>query len=78
MDCLVRLLISVGIVKGLQFEHLEELYEGIYLACEKYGTDLAGGDTTSSLTGLTFKRNCHPVLLKKNVLQREMEQNPTI
>jgi thiamine-monophosphate kinase len=30
------------------------LYSGIYLACEKYGVDLIGGDTTSSLTGLTL------------------------
>jgi len=30
------------------------LYSGMQLACEKYGVDLVGGDTTSSLTGLTI------------------------
>ena len=33
-------------------EALEELYDGIKLACEHYGVDLVGGDTTSSTSGL--------------------------
>jgi thiamine-monophosphate kinase len=49
-----QILVSVGISNRFTVEHLEDLYEGIFLACEKYGTDLAGGDTTSSLTGLTI------------------------
>jgi thiamine-monophosphate kinase len=49
-----QILVSVGISTRFTVEHLEDLYEGIFLACEKYGTDLAGGDTTSSLTGLTI------------------------
>lgn len=49
-----QILVSIGISTRFTVEHLEELYDGIYLACEKYGTDLAGGDTTSSLTGLTI------------------------
>ena len=32
-------------------EAVEELYEGIYLACEKYSIDLVGGDTTTSQKG---------------------------
>jgi thiamine-monophosphate kinase len=35
-------------------EAVEELYEGIYLACEKYNVDLVGGDTTSSRQGLVI------------------------
>jgi thiamine-monophosphate kinase len=34
------------------------LYEGIKLACSNYGVDLVGGDTTSSLTGLTISMTC--------------------
>ncbi len=49
-----QLLISVGISKKIGLNHLDELYEGINLACEKYQVDFAGGDTTSSLTGLTI------------------------
>ncbi|MEL6923796.1 MAG: thiamine-phosphate kinase, partial [Bacteroidota bacterium] len=33
-------------------EAMEELYAGMYLACERYGVDLVGGDMTSSRQGL--------------------------
>jgi thiamine-monophosphate kinase len=33
---------------------IEEIYEGIHLACSMYGVDLVGGDTSTSLTGLTL------------------------
>lgn len=49
-----QVLISVGISQKFSLEQLEDLYEGINLACEKYQVDFAGGDTTSSLTGLTI------------------------
>lgn len=44
--------VSIAISSKFSVEAIEELYSGIYLACEKYGVDLIGGDTTSSLTGL--------------------------
>ena len=57
-----QILIALGISSRFTVEQIEELYEGINLACEKYKVDLAGGDTTSSLTGLTIRsysyRNC--------------------
>lgn len=46
--------VSVGISKRFQVEDLEELYAGIRLACEVYGVDLVGGDTSASMTGLTL------------------------
>jgi thiamine-monophosphate kinase len=49
-----QLLVSLGIGSRFSVENIEELYSGIALACKKYGVDLAGGDTTSSLTGLTI------------------------
>lgn len=49
-----QILIAVGISTRFSVEHLEELYEGIGLACKRYRIDLAGGDTTSSLTGMTI------------------------
>ena len=49
-----QLLVTVGVSKRFYVEDLEELYEGIRLACEHYHVDLVGGDTTSSLTGLTL------------------------
>ena len=46
--------VSLALSSKFSVETVEQLYEGIYLACEKYGVDLIGGDTTSSLTGLTI------------------------
>ena len=44
--------VSLGISKRFTLEHIEELYSGIRLACEEYGVDLVGGDTSASVTGL--------------------------
>jgi thiamine-monophosphate kinase len=49
-----QLLVSLGISARFSVEQVGEIYDGIHLACEKYNVDLAGGDTTSSLTGLTI------------------------
>lgn len=49
-----QITVSLAISAKFSVEHLEELYSGIKLACEKYGIDLVGGDTTSSYTGLTI------------------------
>jgi thiamine-monophosphate kinase len=46
--------VSIGISSKFSLEAVEELYEGIYLACEKYNVDLIGGDTTSSKQGLVI------------------------
>ena len=35
-------------------EHIEELYAGLRLACDLYGVDLVGGDTTTSRSGLVI------------------------
>lgn len=47
-----QVVISLGISSRFSLEAVDELYEGIYAACEKYGVDLVGGDTTSSQKGL--------------------------
>jgi thiamine-monophosphate kinase len=48
--------ITVGLAVSSRFtvEHIEELYAGMRLACEIYGVDLVGGDTTSSRSGLVI------------------------
>jgi len=53
-----QMTVSVGISKRFAVEDLEELYAGIMLACDVYGVDLVGGDTSSSLTGLTLSLTC--------------------
>jgi thiamine-monophosphate kinase len=49
-----QILVSIALSNRFSLEAVEELYSGIRLACEKYGVDLIGGDTTSSLSGLVI------------------------
>lgn len=49
-----QITVSLGISRRFTVEHIEELYSGIRLACEIYGVDLIGGDTTSSRQGLVI------------------------
>ncbi len=46
-----QIVISLGISNRFSLEALDEFYEGVYAACEKYGVDLVGGDTSSSSKG---------------------------
>ena len=46
--------VSIGVSSKFPLEAVEELYEGMYLACEKYNVDIVGGDTTSSKQGLVI------------------------
>lgn len=47
-----QITVSLAISNHFSVEGLEEFYAGMYLACEAYGIDLIGGDTTSSQTGM--------------------------
>ena len=49
-----QILVSIGISAKFSVEAIDELYSGISLACQNYGVDLVGGDTTSSMTGLVI------------------------
>ena len=53
-----QITVSLGLSKRFSVEDMEALYAGIRLACEEYGVDIVGGDTTSSLTGLTISITC--------------------
>lgn len=53
-----QITVSLAISKRFAVEHIEQLYEGIKLACEIYGVDLVGGDTTSSKAGLIISITC--------------------
>jgi len=46
-----QITMSLGISNRFSLEALDEFYEGVYAACEKYGVDLVGGDTSSSQKG---------------------------
>lgn len=53
-----QITVSIGLSKRFSVEDMEELYSGIRLACDVYGVDLVGGDTSASLTGLAISITC--------------------
>lgn len=53
-----QLTVSIGVSSKMSVEALELLYEGIKLACDEYGVDLVGGDTSASMTGLAISITC--------------------
>jgi len=65
-----QLIVSLGISKRFAVEDLEELYAGLRTACDIYGVDIVGGDTTSSMTGLTISITCIGEAKKEDVVYR--------
>lgn len=53
-----QITVSLGISKRFKVEDLEELYAGMKMACDIYGVDLVGGDTSASMTGLSISITC--------------------
>jgi thiamine-monophosphate kinase len=46
-----QVILGLGFSNRFSLEALDEFYEGVYAACEHYGVDLVGGDTTTSQKG---------------------------
>lgn len=65
-----QITVSLGISKRFSLEDIEALYEGIKLACEIYGVDLVGGDTSASMTGLTISITCIGVADEGKITRR--------
>lgn len=65
-----QITVSLGVSKRFAVEHLEQLYEGIRLACEIYGVDLVGGDTSASRQGLVISITCIGDAPKGSVVKR--------
>lgn len=53
-----QITISLGISKRFSVQDLEAFYQGVKLACDIYGVDIVGGDTSASRTGLTISITC--------------------
>lgn len=53
-----QITVSLGISRRFTVEHMEDLYAGIRLACEVYGVDIVGGDTSASNQGLVISITC--------------------
>lgn len=64
--------VSIGISAKFSVEAVEQLYEGIRLACHTYSVDLIGGDTSSSMTGLTISITALGKVEQKNITYRNL------
>ena len=53
-----QITVSLGISKRFSVEDLEAFYSGLKLACDIYGVDIVGGDTSASMTGLCISITC--------------------
>ena len=65
-----QITVSLGISKRFSVEDIDALYDGIKLACEIYGVDLVGGDTSASMTGLTISVTCIGVAEEDKIARR--------
>lgn len=66
--------LSIGISNRFSVEALDEFYEGVYAACEKYGVDLIGGDTSSSQKGFVISVTAIGEILADKFIQRSTAQ----
>ena len=69
-----QITVSLGISSRFSLEHIEALYDGIRLACEVYGVDLVGGDTSASVTGLVISITCLGEADKDSIVYRDGAQ----
>lgn len=53
-----QLVVSLALGRRFSVENVEEIYEGLRLACERHDVDLVGGDTCASLTGMALSLTC--------------------
>lgn len=65
-----QMIVSIALSKRFVVEDLETFYDGLKMACEKWGVDIVGGDTTSSLTGLAISITCIGEAKKEDIIYR--------
>ena len=65
-----QLTVSIALSKRFKVEDMEEFYSGLRMACDKWGVDIVGGDTTSSYTGLAISITCIGEARKENIVYR--------
>lgn len=69
-----QITVSVGISGKFTVEAMEEFYEGVKLACERFNVDLVGGDTSGSMTGLVISITAFGTALKEELTRRSEAQ----
>lgn len=65
-----QLTVSIALSKRFKIEDMEEFYSGLRMACDKWGVDIVGGDTTSSYTGLAISITCIGEARKEDIVYR--------
>lgn len=65
-----QLTVSIALSKRFKVEDMEEFYSGLLMACDKWGVDIVGGDTTSSYTGLAISITCIGEARKEDIVYR--------
>ena len=65
-----QITVSLGVSKRFTLEHIEQLYAGMRIACEQYGVDIVGGDTSASVTGLIISITCLGTAPKDDIVYR--------
>lgn len=76
MNALPRqITVSIAVSSKFTIEAIEELYQGIYLACDNYGIDIIGGDTTSSYSGLIISITAIGESKKDDIIYRNGAKN---
>lgn len=65
-----QLTVSLALSKRFKVEDMEQFYSGLRMACEKWGVDIVGGDTTSSYTGLAISITCIGEARKEDIVYR--------
>jgi len=70
-----QITLSVGISGKFSVEAMEEFYEGVKLACERFKVDLVGGDTSGSMTGLVISVTAIGTALKEELALRSGAKN---
>jgi thiamine-monophosphate kinase len=67
--------VAIGISNRFSLEAIEELYAGMLLACNQYGVDLVGGDTTTSKSGLVLSITAIGKAQKEDIVYRNGAQD---
>ena len=62
--------VSLALSKRFSVEDMDTFYEGLRAACNKWGVDIVGGDTTSSFTGLAISITCIGAAKKEDIVYR--------
>ncbi len=65
-----QLTVSMALSKRFTVEDMEQFYNGMRMACDKWGVDIVGGDTTSSYTGLAISITCIGEARKEDIVYR--------